>query len=175
MYRDCNRSGTTYCNHVVYEQTKHLYQAMSIQTLIFFHYCCLVYLTIFSHIPKAKATAIADTPELKRIAENTKIQSNVKYHADFEKQKGKLTQVCVLIQPASDTCDQECVSDFRLPYDNVQGVSFSNMSDKLVLYGPKRPSEDTRLWPIKGSNRAGNRKKRIETLETRHLVWTGRM
>lgn len=45
------------------------------------------------HIPKAKATAIADTPELKRIAENTKIQSNVKYHADFEKNKGKLTQV----------------------------------------------------------------------------------
>nr|NP_001246799.1 lasp, isoform D [Drosophila melanogaster]AFH04470.1 lasp, isoform D [Drosophila melanogaster] len=46
-----------------------------------------------AHIPKAKATAIADTPELKRIAENTKIQSNVKYHADFEKAKGKFTQV----------------------------------------------------------------------------------
>lgn len=44
-------------------------------------------------MPKAKATTIAETPELKRIAENTKIQSNVKYHADFEKQKGKLTQV----------------------------------------------------------------------------------
>lgn len=48
---------------------------------------------IFRHIPKAKATTIAETPELKRIAENTKIQSNVKYHADFEKAKGKLTQV----------------------------------------------------------------------------------
>ncbi|XP_064547593.1 LIM and SH3 domain protein Lasp isoform X1 [Drosophila montana] len=46
-----------------------------------------------AHIPKAKATAIADTPELKRIAENTKHQSNVKYHADFEKAKGKFTQV----------------------------------------------------------------------------------
>ncbi|XP_032309680.1 LIM and SH3 domain protein Lasp isoform X3 [Drosophila ananassae] len=46
-----------------------------------------------AHIPKAKATAIADTPELKRFAENTKIQSNVKYHADFEKAKGKFTQV----------------------------------------------------------------------------------
>lgn len=45
------------------------------------------------HIPKAKATVIADTPELKRIAENTKIQSNVKYHEDFEKSKGKFTQV----------------------------------------------------------------------------------
>ncbi|XP_054732336.1 LIM and SH3 domain protein Lasp isoform X3 [Anastrepha obliqua] len=46
-----------------------------------------------AHIPKAKATVIADTPELKRIAENTKIQSNVKYHEDFEKSKGKFTQV----------------------------------------------------------------------------------
>ncbi|VEN43904.1 unnamed protein product [Callosobruchus maculatus] len=46
-----------------------------------------------AHIPKAKATTMAETPELKRIAENTKIQSNVKYHADFEKSKGKFTQV----------------------------------------------------------------------------------
>jgi len=45
------------------------------------------------HIPKAKATTMAETPELKRIAENTKIQSNVKYHAEFEKAKGKFTQV----------------------------------------------------------------------------------
>jgi hypothetical protein len=29
------------------------------------------------HIPKAKATTMAETPELKRIAENTRIQSNV--------------------------------------------------------------------------------------------------
>lgn len=46
-----------------------------------------------AHIPKAKATTIAETPELKRIAENTKLQSNVKYHAEFEKSKGKLTQI----------------------------------------------------------------------------------
>jgi len=46
-----------------------------------------------AHIPKAKATTVAETPELKRIAENTKLQSNVMYHADFEKAKGKLTQV----------------------------------------------------------------------------------
>ena len=36
---------------------------------------------------------MAVTPELTRIAENTKIQSNVKYHAEFEKAKGKFTQV----------------------------------------------------------------------------------
>ncbi|KAK3930565.1 LIM and SH3 domain protein [Frankliniella fusca] len=46
-----------------------------------------------AHVPKAKATTMADTPELKRIQENTKLQSNVKYHAEFEKAKGKFTQV----------------------------------------------------------------------------------
>lgn len=53
----------------------------------FFH------LLLSRHIPKAKATTIAETPEMKRIAENTRLQSNANYHADFEKAKGKLTQV----------------------------------------------------------------------------------
>ncbi|XP_025421956.1 LIM and SH3 domain protein Lasp isoform X2 [Sipha flava] len=46
-----------------------------------------------AHIPKAKHTTVAETPELKRIAENTRLQSNAQYHAEFEKTKGKLTQV----------------------------------------------------------------------------------
>jgi hypothetical protein len=46
-----------------------------------------------AHCPQARATAVADTPESRRLAENTKLQSQVKYHEDFEKQKGKLTQV----------------------------------------------------------------------------------
>lgn len=66
---------------------------LSINSVSFFSFSDFLNIIFYSHIPKAKATAIADTPELKRIAENTKIQSNVKYHADFEKQKGKLTQV----------------------------------------------------------------------------------
>ncbi|KAJ6225839.1 hypothetical protein RDWZM_004384 [Blomia tropicalis] len=46
-----------------------------------------------AHTPVARATTVVDTPETRRLAENTKIQSQAKYHADFEKQKGKLTQV----------------------------------------------------------------------------------
>jgi hypothetical protein len=46
-----------------------------------------------AHIPKAKATTVAETPELRRIQENTRIQSNAVYHADFEKSKGKFTPV----------------------------------------------------------------------------------
>ena len=48
---------------------------------------------ICSHVPKAKATIVADTPEMKRLASNTKIQSNVQYHADFEASKSKFTAV----------------------------------------------------------------------------------
>lgn len=33
-----------------------------------------------AHIPKAKATTVAETPELKRIQENTKHQSNVRFN-----------------------------------------------------------------------------------------------
>lgn len=46
-----------------------------------------------AHIPKATFTTMATTPEILRIAENTKLQSNVAYHASFEKSKGKFTQV----------------------------------------------------------------------------------
>lgn len=47
-----------------------------------------------AHTPVAKHTTVADTPEARRLAENTKIQSQVKYHEEFERNmKGKATQV----------------------------------------------------------------------------------
>lgn len=45
------------------------------------------------HYPQQKHTAVNDNPELLRIKENTKIQSNAKYHEDFEKSKGNYTVV----------------------------------------------------------------------------------
>ena len=62
----------------------------------YYYYSFIIFYFYFlfsRHIPKAKATTVAETPEFRRIAENTKIQSNVKYHEDFEKTKGKFTQV----------------------------------------------------------------------------------
>lgn len=51
-----------------------------------------------AHTPVAKHTTVADTPEARRLAENTKIQSQVKYHEEFEKTlKGKVTQVGILV------------------------------------------------------------------------------
>ncbi|XP_041371779.1 LIM and SH3 domain protein F42H10.3-like isoform X3 [Gigantopelta aegis] len=46
-----------------------------------------------AHYPTTKFTAVADTPESRRIAENTKIQSNVQYHSDFERTKANYTVV----------------------------------------------------------------------------------
>lgn len=37
----------------------------------------------FRHIPKAKHTTVAETPELKRLAENTKLQSNVSWYVNL--------------------------------------------------------------------------------------------
>ncbi|XP_061178120.1 nebulette-like isoform X3 [Saccostrea echinata] len=45
------------------------------------------------HYPTTSFTAVADTPENQRIKQNTKVQSNVQYHSEFEKQKGAYTQV----------------------------------------------------------------------------------
>jgi hypothetical protein len=46
-----------------------------------------------AHYPTTKFTAVADTPEARRLADNTKIQSQVQYHAEFEKQKGRKIEV----------------------------------------------------------------------------------
>jgi len=46
-----------------------------------------------AHYPTTKFTAVADTPEARRLQENTKIQSQVQYHAEFEKQKGRKIEV----------------------------------------------------------------------------------
>ena len=45
------------------------------------------------HYPTTKFTAVADTPENKRLAKNTQQQSNIVYHKDFESEKGKFTVV----------------------------------------------------------------------------------
>lgn len=47
-----------------------------------------------AHYPQTKATVVADTPELQRLARNTELQSQVKYHEEFEKKiKGSKIQI----------------------------------------------------------------------------------
>jgi len=40
------------------------------------------------HYPKTVASVVVDTPEMRRLQENTKFQSQVQYHAEYEKMKG---------------------------------------------------------------------------------------
>lgn len=46
-----------------------------------------------AHYPTTKFTTVADTPENLRLAQNTKKQSNIQYHKEFEAQKGHYTAV----------------------------------------------------------------------------------
>ncbi|MFH4974462.1 hypothetical protein AB6A40_001171 [Gnathostoma spinigerum] len=46
------------------------------------------------HYPKTVASVVTDTPEMRRLAENTRLQSNIKYHEDFEKSKGQKINIC---------------------------------------------------------------------------------
>jgi hypothetical protein len=45
------------------------------------------------HYPQPKPTTVADNPEMQRLRLLTDIQSNAKYHEDFNKSKGKFTAV----------------------------------------------------------------------------------
>jgi hypothetical protein len=47
-----------------------------------------------AHYPQTKATVVADTPEQRRLAQTSHMQSQVAYHADFEKNiKGTMTSM----------------------------------------------------------------------------------
>ncbi|CDW56963.1 Nebulin and LIM and SH3 1 domain containing prote in [Trichuris trichiura] len=46
-----------------------------------------------AHYPKAKASVVADTPEMKRLQENTKNQSLIRYHEEYERMRGKKIEV----------------------------------------------------------------------------------
>ncbi|KAH7731754.1 Protein F42H10.3 b [Aphelenchoides avenae] len=46
-----------------------------------------------AHYPTTVASVVSDTPEMRRLAENTKLQSQVKYHEEFEKMKGRKTEI----------------------------------------------------------------------------------
>ncbi|KAI6240093.1 hypothetical protein M3Y99_00494300 [Aphelenchoides fujianensis] len=52
---------------------------------------------LLRHYPKTVATVIADTPEMKRVADNTRYQSQHKYHEQYEKMKG--TKIDVVNDP----------------------------------------------------------------------------
>uniref|UniRef100_A0A0B7B9L7 LIM zinc-binding domain-containing protein n=1 Tax=Arion vulgaris TaxID=1028688 RepID=A0A0B7B9L7_9EUPU len=136
-----------------------------------------------AHCPTAKHTQVADTPETRRIAENTKIQSNVQYHADFEKQKGHKTSVVddpELERTKQNTQIQSNVNywglkeqreqmEGRRPNDGLDDVtSRSRYPGKITDYNPPEDidsrhsnrssagnAEESRNSAYKGAHRPG--------------------
>ncbi|XP_063423106.1 LIM and SH3 domain protein 1-like isoform X12 [Mytilus trossulus] len=88
-----------------------------------------------AHYPTSKPTQVADTPENRRIADNTKIQSNVKYHEDFERQKGK--KMTVVDDPETQRVRQNT--------QNFSQVTYSGHKDQLRDMEYKRPAEQVNV------------------------------
>uniref|UniRef100_A0AC35G0C4 LIM zinc-binding domain-containing protein n=1 Tax=Panagrolaimus sp. PS1159 TaxID=55785 RepID=A0AC35G0C4_9BILA len=64
-----------------------------------------------SHYPKTVATAVVDTPEMQRVRETSKYQSQVKYHEDYEKTKGQKTDVATDFETERHKLNSKLTSD----------------------------------------------------------------
>nr|XP_053621502.1 LIM and SH3 domain protein F42H10.3 isoform X2 [Plodia interpunctella] len=104
-----------------------------------------------AHVPKAKHTTMAETPELKRIAENTKIQSNVKYHADFEKSKGKFTQVADDPETLRIKANTKIISNVAYHGDlekKAQMEKQRQINENGELVGPQTPQPSRQIGRV---------------------------
>jgi len=97
-----------------------------------------------AHVPKAKATVVADTPENKRLAENSKTQSTVKYHAEFEANKGRFTQIADDPETLRIKAAAEVISN--ISYHDVKGQK-QDQEKKRSLQGG---GENTAVTPEPG-------------------------
>ena len=101
-----------------------------------------------AHTPVARATTVADTPENRRLAENTKIQSQVKYHADFEQQKGKLTQVADDPETLRIRNTSKVISNVSYHGD------YEKKNNNVALFVPaeKKPVKNTTSYDYSSNN-----------------------
>ncbi|XP_023930732.1 LIM and SH3 domain protein 1 isoform X1 [Lingula anatina] len=85
-----------------------------------------------THYPTTKFTAVADTPENRRIAKNTQVQSNIKYHQDFEKQKGSKISVAD---------DPENLRVKKLS-QNISNVAYHGELERKAEMEQRRPDQE---------------------------------
>ncbi|XP_074652007.1 LIM and SH3 domain protein F42H10.3-like isoform X2 [Tubulanus polymorphus] len=83
------------------------------------------------HYPTTKFTSVADTPENKRIAENTRNQSQVTYHKAFEDARGQYTPVAADVEMTRLLQNQERVSlvQYHAQFEKQKGQKISVESD----------------------------------------------
>lgn len=86
-----------------------------------------------AHVPKAKATVVADTPENARLAANSKVQSNVKYHAEFEAAKGKFTTIVDDPETMRLKANSDVISN--IAYHDVKGQKIDQEKKRSLQGG----------------------------------------
>ncbi|GAU93792.1 hypothetical protein RvY_05677 [Ramazzottius varieornatus] len=111
-----------------------------------------------AHVPKPGFTTIVDTPENKRLADNTAKQSGIAYHSDFEKSKGKFTTVADdpetlrLMQNANTVSNigyhgimdhKNQMEASRQPYGDGQDPS-QQQQNYIAPYQSTQPAEEPR-------------------------------
>uniref|UniRef100_A0A914YJ37 SH3 domain-containing protein n=1 Tax=Panagrolaimus superbus TaxID=310955 RepID=A0A914YJ37_9BILA len=84
------------------------------------------------HYPKTVASVVADTPEMRRLQENSKFQSQVKYHADYERMKGQKI----------DIVDDPEMTRHRQNTKVQSNVQYHGEIEKKKQQEAQRPSEE---------------------------------
>jgi len=64
-----------------------------------------------AHYPKLSATSVADTPEMNRLKEQSKLVSQVNYHAEYEKNKDQFTVVAETPEMALHKANSNLISN----------------------------------------------------------------
>ncbi|KAK3597226.1 hypothetical protein CHS0354_004978 [Potamilus streckersoni] len=95
-----------------------------------------------AHYPQTKHTAIADTPDMKRVQENTKIQSNIKYHEDFEKEKGKYHLVT----------DDPVTLRAKQTMQTISNVEYHQVRERRESQEMRRPAEQVTVFKAGSRN-----------------------
>uniref|UniRef100_A0A8C3FY97 LIM and SH3 domain protein 1 n=1 Tax=Cyclopterus lumpus TaxID=8103 RepID=A0A8C3FY97_CYCLU len=86
-----------------------------------------------AHYPKTNFTCVADTPENRRLKEQSKMQSQVLYKEDFEKSKGKGFSV------VADTPEMQRIKKTQ---DQISNVSVSNTATQPPRQSPPGASQN---------------------------------
>ncbi|XP_069380908.1 LIM and SH3 domain protein 1 isoform X2 [Paralichthys olivaceus] len=98
-------------------------------TDVFYCFVCL----FCRHYPKTNFTSVADTPENLRLQQQTKMQSNVYYKEDFEKNRGKC------FTSLADTPEFQRVKKMQ---NTISNVKYHEDFEKAKMGGvaPQQPS-----------------------------------
>ena len=141
-----------------------------------------------AHVPKAKATVVADTPENLRLKANSEVsisvkvsvgvdtfvilqvQSTVKYHAEFEATKGKFTAVTDDPESLRLKANSEVISN--ISYHDVKGQKQDQEKKRSLQGGGENVAEPTFKSPSPVSEVSGYEQKTNKAYHQQQQVST---